>query len=300
MRDSKRLHPKLQIYVMFGLYRCYKMGLNVRITETIRTIDEQNAFYAQGTSQVKGSDFGSMHQWGVAFDVCRNDGNGAYDFNGWIDKVQKIFKDYPLAWGGDWKGFVDQPHFQMKSYEDDIGGVSKLKNKYKNPDAFIKTWNKSKITQQFSNLSTADTKKLLDSCMTITKSEVDVWSTERTIGRKCKLPKGSVVYIMKDTGNGRSKVIYITNGATHTGYIYNYKLEKSLSNFKTKMVLSANKNLYKNKYDSAKKKVLHGSSTGITLKKGSSVKVVEQYGSWIKIRTIDKINGAYKLGWIKA
>ncbi len=140
MRASLKLHPDLQVYLAFGLYECYKKGLHVRITETNRTVEEQNDYYSQGYSQIRGNDFDSMHQWGVAFDVCWNDGTGAYDFTNWISKVAKIFKNYPLAWGGDWKGFVDQPHFQMKAYEDSYGGTGKLKKNYKNPDAFIKKW----------------------------------------------------------------------------------------------------------------------------------------------------------------
>lgn len=297
MRNTKKIHPNLQAYIAFGLYECYKIGLHVRITETRRTIAEQDAFYAQGTSQVKGSNYGSMHQWGVAFDVCRNDGNGAYDFTNWIDKVSKIFKSYPLAWGGDWKGFVDQPHFQMKAYEDTYGGTSKLKASYANPEAFEKAWGASKITEQFANLNIADTKALLDKKFTTVKAKCNIWKGEKTLKKKDVVAKGTVVYIMQDFGNGRSQVLYLKGSTVCTGYIYNFQLQKSLSKFE-EIKVTADKSLYGTKYNKNTAKVGVGSNTGVIIKKGTKVKSIQKDGKWLKIRV--KVNGKYKLGWIEA
>ncbi len=296
MRDSLKLHPDLQVYLAFGLYECYKKGLHIRITETNRTIGEQNNYYNQGYSQVRGNDFGSMHQWGVAFDVCRNDGAGAYDFTNWIDKVAKIYKSYPLAWGGDWEGFVDQPHFQMKAYEDSYGGTGKLKRSYANPDVFRKKWKKSLITQQFADLNISRTKSLLEKKFTQTnRNSCSVWKGVKTISKTDTLSKGTPVYMIKDLGDGRSHIAYIKKGKIKTGYIYNYTLVKKLSLF-SKLTLTANKKIYSNKYNSVTKKVTKGSNTNIVLPKGTKVRFIVKRGNWMKVRY--RWEGKHKVGWI--
>ena len=77
-----------------------------------------------------------MHNWGVSFDFCRNDGTGAYnDTDGFFSKVGSIGKSIGLEWGGDWKSIVDRPHFQLP----DWGSTpAKLKTLYGTPDNFIK------------------------------------------------------------------------------------------------------------------------------------------------------------------
>lgn len=297
MRDSKKLHPDLQVYLAFGLYECYKKGLHVRITETNRTIGEQNNYYNQGHSQVRGNDFGSMHQWGSAFDVCRNDGTGAYDFTNWIDKVAKIFKKYPLAWGGDWKSFADQPHFQMKAYEDSYGGTGKLKKNYKNPDAFMKKWKKSLITQQFADLNISQTKELLERYFTTVKTSCGVFAGEKVLKKKGTVKKGDIVYIIKDCGNGVSQIIYLKGSSICTGYICNIRLNKSLSGFKT-LKLSSDLKMYNSKTNMITGKITKDTSKVITiLKNGTKIQKVSENDSYIRVYA--KVNGKWKFGWIK-
>jgi hypothetical protein len=108
-------------------------------------VAEQDALYAQGrtasgsiVTNARGSSYSSMHQWGVAFDIIRNDGKGAYNNNdGWFDKVGKIGVSLGLEWGGSWTSPIDKPHFQLA----DWGSTpTKLKATYKNPQAFFNTW----------------------------------------------------------------------------------------------------------------------------------------------------------------
>ena len=297
MRDSKKLHPDLQVFLAFGIFECYLKGLNVRITETNRTIEEQNNYYNQGHSQVRGNDFGSMHQWGVAFDVCRNDGTGAYDFNKWIDKVAKIYKSYPLAWGGDWKGFVDQPHFQMKAYEDSYGSTGKLKKSYKNPDIFMKKWKKSLITQQFAELNISRTKALLEKCFTTVKTNCGVFAGNKVLKKKGTVKKGDTVYILKDFGTGVSQIIYLKGSKICTGYICNIRLNKPLSVFKT-IKLPADNKMFDSKTNAITGKITKDTSKVITtLKKGSKIQIVSQSGSYLRVYI--KVAGKWKFGWIK-
>lgn len=145
MRDISQLHPKLQSLVYQLIDECKKQGLKIAIGECYRTVAEQNALYAQGRSKpgsivtnAKGDSYSSMHQWGVAFDIYRNDGKGLYyNEDSFFQKVGRIGQSLGLEWGGNWLSLVDLPHYQLPDW-----GTTpkKLKQLYKNPDSFKKTW----------------------------------------------------------------------------------------------------------------------------------------------------------------
>lgn len=144
-RDISKLHPELQELVTKLQNECFKKGLKIGIGECVRTVEEQDALYAQGritsgnkVTNARGSTYSSMHQWGIAFDFYRNDGKGAYnDSDGFFTKVGKIGQSLGLEWGGSWKTPVDKPHFQLP----DWGSTpNRLKSLYRTPDYFIKSW----------------------------------------------------------------------------------------------------------------------------------------------------------------
>lgn len=109
--------------------RAYTAGIPIIITQGLRTIAEQDALYAQGRTKpgavVTNARGGySNHNFGVAIDfaLLTNDGrsvswdtkldgnrNGKADWN----EVVAIAKALGFSWGGDWKTFVDLPHFEM-------------------------------------------------------------------------------------------------------------------------------------------------------------------------------------------
>lgn len=165
MRDTTLLHPKLQEIIPTFLYKCECNGLKVKITETVRTVGEQNDLYAQGRTRLgvvvtnaKGEDYSSMHQWGVAFDVCRNDGKGAYNnSDGWFEKVGEIGESLGLEWGGRWQGFIDRPHFQLKKWG---STTNKLKELYEKPDVFKKSWGQCNLPN-YANITVAEMDKML-------------------------------------------------------------------------------------------------------------------------------------------
>lgn len=144
-RDITLCHPQLQEKADKLVAECKKQGLIVKLGECFRSVAEQDALYAQGrttkgniVTNAKGSSYSSMHQWGVAFDVIRNDGKGAYnDSDNWFSKVAKIGKSLGLEWGGDWTSHVDKPHFQLSQWG---STPTKLKKLYGNVDNFKKTW----------------------------------------------------------------------------------------------------------------------------------------------------------------
>ncbi len=151
-RDITICHPELQEKAQKLITECSKQGLIVKLGECFRSVAEQNALYAQGRTKsgnivtyAKGSSYSSMHQWGVAFDVIRNDGKGAYyDADGWFTKVGKVGKTLGLEWGGDWTSPVDKPHFQLPQWG---STPAKLKSLYGNVDNFKKTWEVDNMTE---------------------------------------------------------------------------------------------------------------------------------------------------------
>lgn len=104
-RDIKLLHPEVQAIIPKFLAECKRQGLIVKITDTVRNKKEQDDLYAKGRTKpgkivtwVKYPY--SNHNWGMAFDVCRNDGKDAYfDGDNWFKKVGKVGKEFGLAWG---------------------------------------------------------------------------------------------------------------------------------------------------------------------------------------------------------
>lgn len=165
MRDITKLHPRLieKVYKLKEL--CANKGLKIGIGECVRTKEEQDALYRKGRTEkgsivtnAKGSTYSSMHQWGVAFDFYRNDGKGAYENkDGFFEKVGNLGKSIGLMWGGDWKSFVDKPHFQLPDWG---STATKLKKQYKTPDEFMKSWGECEMTQQEKKEFEALTKKV--------------------------------------------------------------------------------------------------------------------------------------------
>lgn len=178
--DRSKLHPWLDYKLSLLLKECGKKGIYLIITEGFRTKEYQDELYSKGRTKpgkivtnAKGSTYSSQHMWGVAFDIVINDTKLLYDAKT-IKKVAKIAKSSKvgLAWGGDWKGLVDTPHFYLKKWG---STTTKLKQKYGTPDNFKKTW-KKKVTG--------------------TKKGLNIWDKTHTKVKKKKLPNGTRVEVM--------------------------------------------------------------------------------------------------------
>ncbi len=165
-RDTRQLHPHLQSIIPEFLKKCRESGLEVRVTDCFRTEGEQQAIYAQGRTKpgtiVTSCTYPySPHNWGVAFDFCRNDGRGAYYNNdGFFEKVGRIGESMGLQWGGDWK---DQPHLQLAEFFTEENQTTfHLRTRYGNqPDAFIATWGISAVKENWGNLTMGQLTELL-------------------------------------------------------------------------------------------------------------------------------------------
>lgn len=133
-RDINQLTPVAQTACELFMSKCKEVGLNVLITETLRTQERQNYLYCQGrtvaqaTAKGISEDFAtkycnpkanqvtwtlsSNHKTGMAWDVCKNVKGQEYSDKSFFEKAGKVAKELGIEWGGDWKE-KDTPHFQV-------------------------------------------------------------------------------------------------------------------------------------------------------------------------------------------
>jgi peptidoglycan L-alanyl-D-glutamate endopeptidase CwlK len=96
-----------------------KVDFGIPSSGGFRTVDEQNALFRTGNSQLDGLVKISNHQTGNAFDVFAYvDGKGSWDFDDLAEVATAILAaasklKVPLTWGGHWVNFVDAPHFEI-------------------------------------------------------------------------------------------------------------------------------------------------------------------------------------------
>jgi len=116
-RSQKKLegvHPDLVAVVALALEEC---SIPFEITDGVRTLEYQKSLVAKGASKT----MKSRHLTGHAVDVVTTpDGNVSWDMEYYriIAQSIKAAADYletPIVWGGDWKSFVDGPHFELSS-----------------------------------------------------------------------------------------------------------------------------------------------------------------------------------------
>ncbi len=94
-----------------------ELGTQLRISQGRRTIEEQNALYAQGRTTpgkivTKARGGSSYHNFGLAFDIVGIEGK-SINYNLDYSTISTIGKEMGLQWGGDFKSIIDKPHFQM-------------------------------------------------------------------------------------------------------------------------------------------------------------------------------------------
>lgn len=141
-RDISLLHPNLQIMAHELIRHCKNNGINIGISQTLRTKAEQDNLYAQGRTKpgkiVTNVQYPySKHCWGVAFDVfVQRNGKAIWDTAAYRP-VGDLGERIGLVWGGRWRNFPDAPHFELPGHD-----VKTLIAKYKDPQNFIKTWKK--------------------------------------------------------------------------------------------------------------------------------------------------------------
>lgn len=144
-RDTFLLHPHIQEICRDFIYKCKLSGIDVIITQTLRTKAEQDSLYAQGRTKpgnivTKCRYPMSPHCWGCAFDIAvKVDGKVTWGHPELYRKAGQIGKSLGLVWGGDFKSFIDTPHFEDPKYVINKS-VSTLIHTWNTPEKFIDSW----------------------------------------------------------------------------------------------------------------------------------------------------------------
>jgi peptidoglycan LD-endopeptidase CwlK len=130
------LHPKVRQDVSDCVEKAeaqFPPTIAIRIVQGLRTIEEQNAIYAQGRTTpgkivTKAQGGHSYHNYGLAIDfalIIDKDGNGSFETLSWDtssdadhdavkdwQEVVKVFEAAGWEWGGRFATIVDAPHLQ--------------------------------------------------------------------------------------------------------------------------------------------------------------------------------------------
>lgn len=116
----QQLDPRIKFAAKSFLNAAAREGIFLRVTSGLRTFAEQNKLYAQGrtapggiVTNARGGD--SWHNYGLALDVVemKDKRTPLWSNPNW-DRIGELGKRRGFEWGGDWRGFVDRPHFQKR------------------------------------------------------------------------------------------------------------------------------------------------------------------------------------------
>lgn len=128
-RDLNDLDPRVREAAQKMIDKLKDQGIEILVTCTYRSPEEQDALYAQGRTKpgpkVTNARAGqSAHQYRLAFDVVpmRNGKpvwgtSAASDMAIW-QEVGKAGEYFGLEWAGRWVSFKEYPHFQW------LGGLT--------------------------------------------------------------------------------------------------------------------------------------------------------------------------------
>ena len=117
-KDINDLHPALKRGYLELKKRMKELGYNIDCTQTYRDNEYQDFLYSQGRTEegdiityAKGGK--SMHNYRLAFDICKNKVGHEFDDDEFFEIAGKIWKKMGGEWGGSWINFRDKPHMQF-------------------------------------------------------------------------------------------------------------------------------------------------------------------------------------------
>lgn len=114
--------------------RAAMQTIPIRVTQTLRTLAEQQAYWEIGRAQQKDGVWietgkvvthakpgESAHNFGMAFDICFIGKTIAecyppHDDIRWR-QLGELGEAIGLAWGGNWTGWKDFPHFERRGWK---------------------------------------------------------------------------------------------------------------------------------------------------------------------------------------
>ena len=127
------IHPKVAEAAIRTIGEAKARGFIVGIHSGLRTWEEQDRLYSLGRSRenpdgkspanpmgniiTNAKAWSSWHNFGLAVDIVFKDEKGNWTWKKSLDDwraLGSVGKMYGFEWGGDWKTFIDLPHFQMR------------------------------------------------------------------------------------------------------------------------------------------------------------------------------------------
>ena len=123
-KNISTLHPKVQEiarkFMVVAIPTMAAKSVVIKIISGTRTYAEQDALYARGRTapgpRVTNARGGySNHNFGIAWDIGLFRGGKYLEDSPLYRECGEIGRSLGLEWGGDWKSFPDEPHFQMKT-----------------------------------------------------------------------------------------------------------------------------------------------------------------------------------------
>jgi peptidoglycan L-alanyl-D-glutamate endopeptidase CwlK len=118
-KNIAMLLPEVQPLARALVQKAKAVGIQIKVLSGLRTYEEQDDLYAKGrtapgpiVTKVKGGY--SNHNFGIAFDVGVFEGSKYLTDSPKYKAVGALGMDLGLDWGGTWKTFRDEPHFQLR------------------------------------------------------------------------------------------------------------------------------------------------------------------------------------------
>jgi len=144
IKDINKLKPNASFACKLFMEECRKQGLNVAVTETLRTAQRQGELYAIGRTKpgkIVTWTKKSRHQSGLAWDICKNVKGEEYSDTGFFQACGQVAKKLGIIWGGNWKN-KDMPHFEVaKNWGDrEMQEIDKLKQELNEIKNIIKVY----------------------------------------------------------------------------------------------------------------------------------------------------------------
>jgi peptidoglycan L-alanyl-D-glutamate endopeptidase CwlK len=118
-KNITTLLPEVQPIARALVQKAAAAGIQIKVISGTRSYAEQDALYAKGRTttarKVTNARGGySSHNFGIAFDIGVFSGNKYLPESPQYMAVGALGRELGLDWGGNWKSFVDEPHFELR------------------------------------------------------------------------------------------------------------------------------------------------------------------------------------------
>lgn len=113
-RRLEGVHPTLKAKALKMIELAAEEGVTIRVSQGLRTFDEQNALFGKRPKVTNAKGGQSSHNYGVATDfVVYVNGKVTWDVE-YYKSIGRWASQVGLTWGGNWR-FKDMPHVQLSN-----------------------------------------------------------------------------------------------------------------------------------------------------------------------------------------